>query len=328
MTDVASTTAGYFPRPDYLIETLKEVQGYQKQDMGPEAEEKVEDVFQQGRQDVVGIQEGAGIDIVTEGQLSWDDIIAFPATRIDGIEMGGIKRFYDNNRFYREPKVVDELARSGEITVGQYEDAVGVASEDADVKPVMAGAYSLARLSRNEHYGSRDEYRGAFADVVNEELRALADAGAETIQLDEPSLTGVNDEGVDIEDGIETIERSLEGVDADVIVTTYFGEISDAYPRLLDIADGVGIDLVSGEENLDAVEEYGSDGTLSVGCMNARNTRLEPVDELVGAVDEVLDRAQPEALHVSPSAGLDFLPWTVMKDKVQRLGEAAEEVDA
>lgn len=326
MTDVVSTTAGYFPRPDYLIETLKEVQGYQKQDMGPEAEEKVEDVFHEGRGDVIEIQEGAGIDLVTEGQLSWDDIIAFPTTRIDGVEMGGIKRFYDNNRFYREPKVVDELEHSGEITVGQYEDAVGIASNE--VKPVMAGAYSLARLSKDDYYDSDEEYRGAFADVVNEELKALEDAGAETIQLDEPSLTGVNDEGVDVDEGIETIERSLEGVGAEVVVTTYFGEIRDAYPRLLDIADGVGIDLVSGEENIAAVEEHGADGSLAVGCMNARNTRLEPVDELVATVEAVLEHAEPETTYVSPSAGLDFLPWTVMRDKVQRLGEAAEEVSA
>ena len=326
MTDVVSTTAGYFPRPDYLIETLKDVQGYQKQDMGPEAEEKVEDVFHEGRKDVIGVQESAGIDVVTEGQLSWDDIIAFPATRVDGVEMGGIKRFYDNNRFYREPQVVDELTHSGEITVGQYEDAVGVASEG--VKPVMAGPYSLARLSKNDHYDSREEYRGALADAVNEELRALSDAGAETVQMDEPSLTGVNDEGVDVDDGIETIERSLEGVDADVVVTTYFGEITDAYPRLLDVADGVGIDLVSGEENIEAVEEYGADGSLAVGCMDARNTRLEPVDELVGTVEGVLDRAEPETTYVSPSAGLDFLPWTVMEEKVHRLGEATEEVRA
>ncbi len=326
MTDVVSTTAGYFPRPDYLIETLKEVQGYQKQDMGPEAEEKVEDVFREGREDVIEIQESAGIDLVTEGQLSWDDIIAFPTTRIDGVEMGGIVRFYDNNRFYREPKVVDNLSHSGEITVGQYEEAAEIASND--VKPVVAGAYSLARLSKNEYYDSDDEYRGAFADVVNEELKALEDAGAETIQLDEPSLTGVNDEGVDVDEGIETIERSLKGIDADVVVTTYFGEITEAYPRLLDIADGVGIDLVAGEENINAVEEYGADGALAVGCMNARNTRLEPVDELVGTVDTVLEHAEPETTYVSPSCGLDFLPWTVMREKVQRLGEAAEEVDA
>lgn len=324
MTDVVSTTAGYFPRPDYLIETLKEVQGYQKQDMGPEAEEKVEDVFHEGRGDVIEIQEGAGIDLVTEGQLSWDDITAFPTTRLRGIEMGGIKRFYDNNRFYRKPKAVGELAHSGEITVGQYEDAVGIAS--TDVKPVMAGAYTLARLSKNGHYDSREKYRGAFADVVNEELKALEDAGAETIQLDEPSLTGVNDEDVDVDEGIETIERSLEGVGAEVIVKTYFGEINDAYPHLLDIADGVGIDLVSGEENIGAVEEYGADGSLAVGCMNARNTRLESVDELVATVEAALEHAEPETTYVSPSAGLDFLPWTVMKDKVKRLGEAAKEV--
>jgi len=89
-----------------------------------------------------------------------------------------------------------------------------------------------------------------------------------------------------------------------------------------------GIDLVSGEENLAAVEEYGADGALAVGCMNARNTRLESVDELTATVEAALEHAEPETTYVSPSAGLDFLPWTVMKDKVQRLGEAAEEVGA
>ncbi|MDY6779969.1 MAG: 5-methyltetrahydropteroyltriglutamate--homocysteine methyltransferase, partial [Halobacteria archaeon] len=166
MTDVLATTSGYFPRPDYLRETLKEVEGYQKEDLDPEAEEEVEEVFERGREEVVGIHDDAGIDLVTEGQLSWDDILAYPATRIDGVEMGGIVRFYDNNRFYREPKVVDEIEHSGEMTVQQYESASVVS--DARVKPVMAGPYSLAELSEDEHYGDDDGYLEAFAGVVNE----------------------------------------------------------------------------------------------------------------------------------------------------------------
>ncbi|MDY7083060.1 MAG: hypothetical protein SXQ77_11830 [Halobacteria archaeon] len=138
-TDIVATTTGYFPRPDYVIETLKDVEGHQKEGMG-DAEKKVEDVIKKGRKEVIEIQENAGMNLVTEGQLSWDDIIAFPTTRMTGVEMGGIIRFYDNNRFYREPRVVDELGRDEPLTVDQYESAEKRAR--SPVKPVMAGPYS------------------------------------------------------------------------------------------------------------------------------------------------------------------------------------------
>ncbi|MFB6284806.1 MAG: hypothetical protein ABEK59_12905 [Halobacteria archaeon] len=325
MTDIQSTTAGYFPRPDYIIETLKDVEGYQKHDLDAEAEKEVEDEFTKGREEVLTIQEDAGIDLPAEGQLSWDDILAFPATRIEGIEMGGIVRFYDNNRFYRQPQIQDSIDFDGEITLEQYRSAEELA--DGTVKPVMAGPYSLARLSKNHQYDSEKDVVEAFAEVVNRELRNLVDEGAETIQLDEPSLTGVNEEGVNVDAAVTGIDRALEDVDADVIIQTYFGDIADAYGSLLEVADGVGLDLVEGkEENLKAVEEYGAPEVLSAGVMNSRNTRMETAEGIEEEVEEVLDAGQPSTLHVGPNAGLDFLPWTVMKEKVEVLGTAIQEV--
>lgn len=290
-----------------------------------DAEKKVEDVIKRGRKEVIQIQQDNGIDIVTEGQLSWDDLLVFPTTRMEGVEMGGIVRFYDNNRFYREPSIVNELNRTQPLTAHQYRSARHVA--DTSVKAVMPGPYSLARLSKNEYYNNETDYYDAFAETVNQELQALDDGGAELIQLDEPSLTGVNDEGIDIEAAIRSISHATEGVSASVIVTTYFGDITEAYPELLNVVDGIALDFVSGEQNLQAVEEHGSPPRLGIGCMNARNTRLEPIEELVETVDEVLDNGSPDQVYLGPNCGLDFLPWTVMKDKVKRLGRTVREVN-
>ncbi|MDY6774873.1 MAG: 5-methyltetrahydropteroyltriglutamate--homocysteine methyltransferase [Halobacteria archaeon] len=322
MSDIVGTTAGYFPRPDYVIETLKEHEGHQKEGLDPEVERQLEETFDKGRKEVIEVQEDAGLELVTEGQLAWDDILAFPATRIDGIDMKGIIRFYDNNRYYRRPMVEDELGHSQGLTVDEYEHAVEIA--DSEAKAVMAGAYSLADLSDDDYYGDEDDYLAGFADVVNAELEALVDAGAETIQLDEPSLINATDD--EVQKAVETVERSLEGIDAEVIVNTYFGDIADVYPDLLDAVDGIGIDVVAGDDNIDAVNEYGAPESLQIGCMNSRNTRLESVDELVSSVNDVLDAGSPETAYVAPSAGLDFLPWVIMEDKVERLGEATQEV--
>jgi 5-methyltetrahydropteroyltriglutamate--homocysteine methyltransferase len=341
MTTVRAATNGYFPRPDHVIETLKDVEGYQKGDLGPEAEERVGDVFEQGREELIALQRDAGIAVATEGQLSWDDITAYPATRIEGVAMGGITRYYDNNRFYREPQYVDAVSYGDQITVEQYRDALEAADEAAVtggdgasiVKAVMAGPYTLARMGTDEHYGDAHALYDALADVVNEELSALDDEGADLIQLDEPSLTGVNEDGVDVEGAAAAVERAVEGVDADVVVTTYFGAIQEAYPALLDAGvDGVGLDLVAGEQgNLAALREHGAPDLLAVGAMDARNTRVESLDELTATAEGAVAAAEeggsaPGELHVAPNSGLDFLPYSVMEEKLPVLGEAAAEV--
>lgn len=326
--DVVSTTAGYFPRPDYLIETLKEVEGYQKDGLG-QSDEVVE-VFDEGRDQVMEIQRNAGIDLPTEGQLAWDDIIVYPATRLDGVEMNGIIRYYDNNRFYRRP-IVQDAPEGEELTLDDFTKAREI---NRNTKAVMAGPYSLADLSEDEHYGDEAELALGYADVVNDELRALDEEGVEVIQLDEPSLTGVKrDEPVDVDAAARAVGRAVEGVDATVVVNTFFGDVADIYPHLLDAigsGDGVGLDLVEGRgANLEALEQHGAPDTLGAGVMDARNTRLESTSEIGDGVRSALERAssEPDVVHAQPNTGLDFLPWAAMEDKVERLGNAVEKTE-
>jgi len=61
---------------------------------------------------------------------------------------------------------------------------------------------------------------------------------------------------------------------------------------------------------------------LAIGCLDARNTKLESVREL-HAVFRAVGRLVPlERLHVNPNAGLEFLPHAQALAKLKRLGEA------
>jgi 5-methyltetrahydropteroyltriglutamate--homocysteine methyltransferase len=64
------------------------------------------------------------------------------------------------------------------------------------------------------------------------------------------------------------------------------------------------------------------------GILDARNTRLESVDELVDAIRRVTAAVPPDRLMISPSAGLEFLPRSVAGRKLHRLVEATRAADS
>ena len=60
--------------------------------------------------------------------------------------------------------------------------------------------------------------------------------------------------------------------------------------------------------------------------MNARNTRLETVDEVVSGIGSALDHISGDRILVSPSCGLEFLPRRNAYQKLQRMVEAVTTV--
>ena len=60
--------------------------------------------------EVIKEQEDAGLDLVTDGQVYWYDVVAHPASRLDGTETRGIVRFFDTNTYVRQPEVTGPIA--------------------------------------------------------------------------------------------------------------------------------------------------------------------------------------------------------------------------
>ena len=67
----------------------------------------------------------------------------------------------------------------------------------------------------------------------------------------------------------------------ETILATYFGDAKRLGTELFDIpVDGFGFDLISGPENMRAHQGAPDDKKIQAGIVDARNTRLEDVDEL------------------------------------------------
>ena len=71
------------------------------------------------------------------------------------------------------------------------------------------------------HYGSREKLALAFADILNEEARAIAAAGVDVIQFDEPAFNVYFDEVRDW--GVAALERAAAGLTCTTAVHICYG---------------------------------------------------------------------------------------------------------
>ncbi|MEM4328790.1 MAG: hypothetical protein QXI50_03920, partial [Candidatus Caldarchaeum sp.] len=94
---------GSFPRPAKLIKLLRD---YSK---GKTGREQVESEVDKTVEMIVRIQVENKLAYVSDGMLLWDDLFRPFSTIVDGVEVDGLSRWFDNNVFYKKLVVKDRL---------------------------------------------------------------------------------------------------------------------------------------------------------------------------------------------------------------------------
>ena len=322
---VQTTVVGSYPKPPQEGETFtlrKTLHAIERGDAGADDLKKAQDDLVS---QVIAEQEAAGIDVVTDGQVRWDDIVTPFAKKMAGFEIGGLLRFFDNNTYYRRPVCVGKIEWRGPASVDAFKFAASVTEHT--VKAVIPGPVTFAHLSLDEYYNDHERFAVAIAEVLAQEAFELEAAGARLIQIDEPSL-------LDAPEDLQLATRTLDIVtrelkEAETIVATYFGDAKRLGVEIFDLpVTGIGLDLISGPENESLLGDVPEGKKLQLGIVDARNTRLEPVDELARTIERYAAKIGPRRLSVAPSAGLEYLPREKARAKLERVAEAAQKVGA
>jgi len=286
-------------------------------DSGKLSAQELEEIFRENTRRVLKEQEEAGIDLVTDGQLRWDDIVTPFAAKIEGFKINGLARFFNNNVYYRRPVVVSELQYQGPISVEAF--VLAKQSARKELKAVLPGPFTFAVLSDNQFYRNEKKLIGTLAEILNQEALALEKAGATFIQFDEPALVFQKEKVSSVTEGIA---RARKGVRVKTALTTYFGDVDGIFEDLVKAqVDVLGLDFVSTNGNLKILTHAPIPKGLGIGCVDARNTRLED-PRAVRALIQKASALTPE-VYVSPNAGLEFLPYNRVAPKMEGLVEAA-----
>jgi len=158
-------------------------------------------------------------------------------------------------------------------------------------------------------------------------VRSLREAGATHIQVDEPAITRAPRDVDLLREGLETV--AAERGRAWLCLFTYFGDVAGVLGKLADLPiDNLGLDLAQGGRNWKVLSKAGSGIPLTLGVVDARNTRRDDPKALAARLLALKGKVPIEGSYVSPSNGLEYLPRAKAREKLGLVAETARLVEA
>jgi 5-methyltetrahydropteroyltriglutamate--homocysteine methyltransferase len=169
----------------------------------------------------VKIQEDAGIDILTEGEQARQHFVHGFLERVDGIDFAHKVEMGIRKDRYKAmvPQVVAPLKLKGRVHADEARAAR--AHTGRQLKFTLPGPMTIIDTLADSHYGDRVKMAFAFAELLNEEAKALEADGINMIQFDEPAFNVFMDE-VPVW-GIQALERAAQGLKCATAVHICYG---------------------------------------------------------------------------------------------------------
>src|SRR5919199_813904 len=311
-------------------------------------------------------QEEAGLDIVTEGQMHFDQyggaigsFVWYWYERLGGFSKAklpnpiakGIEESGDTSDLSQAAWMHDwgGTAVTGEVSRGiparlgeMYEVARGLTDKPLKVS-VGAGPPNLTYHVDLSVPGSRyDSPRRLAEDLVpifNEDLKDLVARGAEFIQIEDLgawmlALDPQNDWVIPVLNGW------IDGVDAKIAwhcclgagYGNTFRAVEDALPRVLERWMDVNVEQYALDfalrdmVDVKALEVIPEDKEVQVGVIDIRTLYIESDDEIVDRIHRALEQISAEQVYLSTDCGLKALPRFCAYEKLRALSRAAARV--
>ena len=286
-------------------------------------------------------QELAGIDVVTDGELTRFDVnhpetngmIDYFTSRLSGIRQtltrGEAARFREESAlaYRREPAgiVVDKVG----------EGVLNLPADFAQVRPLTAkplrftltSPYMLAKVVEPGCYPGRRDLAYDLAEILAAQVEEIA---ADVLQIDEANLPGSPD---DWSWAADVLNQVLDAAAAEckgvhLCFGNYGGQPvqSGSWDRLIGFFDSLHCDHLvlefarRGYAELDRFRDLKPSIALGIGVIDIKDNVIESPDEVARRIDAAIKMLGPERIRwVHPDCGLWMLPRNVADGKIRSL---------
>ncbi|MGE5739539.1 MAG: methionine synthase [Betaproteobacteria bacterium] len=327
-----TTIAGSLPKPSWLAEPQTLWAAWKLEG----------DALVEGKRDAVRLvlrdQEQAGIDVVSDGEQTRRHFVTTFIEGLDGVDFEHKRTVRIRNRYDAAvPVVVGPVARRRPIFV---DDAKFLRAQTTRaVKFTLPGPMTMVDTLHDAHYGSREKLAWAFAEILNEEARAMAAAGIDTIQFDEPAFNVYFDEVRDW--GVSALERAAQGLSCTTAVHICYGygikanidwkktlggewrQYEQTFPRLAaSTIDQVSLECAHSHVPIELIGLLEGKDVL-VGAVDVASDRVETPEEVAEVIRSALRFVPPERLLPCTNCGMVPLAREVARGKLRSLGNGA-----
>jgi len=329
-----TTIAGSLPKPSWLAETNK---------LWPQWKASG-DALAEAKRDATLLwlkwQEDAGIDIVGDGEQSRQHFVHGFLEAVEGIDFEHkVKMGIRNNRYdAMVPTVVAPLRLRSRVH--ESEARVARAHTRQKLKFTLPGPMTIVDTIADQHYGDKVKMAMAFAELLNQEARALEAQGVDVIQFDEPAFNVYMD---DVKRwGIDALHRAIDGLRCQTAVHICYGYGIKAN---VDWKASLGSEWRQYEEIFPAIAKSRID-QVSVECINSRvpvsllkllagkdvllgvidvaNDKVETPEDVSRVIGEALQYVPKERLQACTNCGMAPMDRGIAEAKLAALGAGAE----
>ncbi len=330
---LGTTVVGSYPQPDWLIdrETLSHIVPRVRQT----GLWRVSDEYLESAQDdatllAIGEMERAGVELITDGEIRRERYSNRFATALDGVDIENPGEVLGRSgQPTIVPRVVGPIRRNRPVQVRDVEFLR--ANTTRRIKVTVPGPFTMSQQVQNDYYPDRASLAMDYAVAVNQEMKALFEAGADVVQLDEPWLQAHADDAREF--GVAAINKALEGITGTTGLHLCFGYAAvvknkaSEYAFLAELDDSA-VDLVSieaAQPNLDlSVLAKLPSKTMVVGVIDLEDAAVESPETVAARVREALKYLPPEQLMLAPDCGMKYLPRDVAFGKLQAMVQGVE----
>jgi 5-methyltetrahydropteroyltriglutamate--homocysteine methyltransferase len=326
-----TSVVGSHAKPSWFVAGLAAAE---RGEMGPDdLAEMLDDAVDVALHD----QEEAGIDVVTDGEMRragfftaefyahLEGVRPLPSTRLLGA--GG----HDQQHRFEVTEPIAAPAGLGVVAECLYARS----RTDRPLKVTLPGPYTLSgrlRTGPGEVYADRMAASEAFVPILRAELEAIADAGADIIQLDEPSAAIHPDAPADFaalfRQAVEPVVGRVR-LGAHLCFGNYLGRplAKRTYRPILDAmlsfpVDELVLEFANREmaETEIAAEIAAAGKDVGAGVIDVKNYYLESPEDVAERVDGLLAAGVPaERLALVPDCGFSQTARWATRPKLRSL---------
>jgi 5-methyltetrahydropteroyltriglutamate--homocysteine methyltransferase len=314
----ATTVVGSMPRPQYVKDLL--AAGSRTGAGDPAWQRRMDDAVRYS----IGMQEQAGIDIISDGEWRRETYVDVIAEIMNGFqwikrEVFGYHQVVTEPMTPRRPWVIAEEARFLRQNT------------DRHVKVCLPSPYLIGqRMWEPEHsrsaYPTRESFCEALVAPLRQELLAIRDVGVDVIQLDEPHLGVLVDPEVrarfgdpegEMRHAVEWINQIVEGVQgtslAVHICRRNWGRrgwgAAGGYEAILPHLRNLRVEQLLLEFSIPVagdvavLRELPPTVKVGLGCVDVRFPEIETPEVIAGRVEKALQYVAPERISLNPDCG-------------------------